>query len=53
MEKEPEKNVEDEGTDEDAPASEPVSDDKAASTASTGGEARTKTIDSKKDDAND
>jgi len=52
-EKEPEKNVEDEGTDEDAPASEPVSDDKAASTASTGGEARTKTIDSKKDDAND
>ena len=50
-EKEPEKNVEDAGKDEGT--SEPVSDDKAASTASTGGEAGTKTIDSKKDDAND
>ncbi|WP_016880084.1 MULTISPECIES: prolipoprotein diacylglyceryl transferase [unclassified Rhodococcus (in: high G+C Gram-positive bacteria)] len=51
--KEPEKNVEDAGKDEGTSASEPVSDDKAASTASTGGEAGTKTIDSKKDDAND
>ena len=50
-EKEPEKTVEDAGKDEGT--SEPVSDDKAASTASTGGEAGTKTIDSKKDDAND
>jgi hypothetical protein len=50
-EKEPEKSVEDAGKDEGT--SEPVSDDKAASTASTGGEAGTKTIDSKKDDAND
>jgi len=43
--------TEDEGTD--APASEPASDEKAASTASAVGDAGTKSIDSKKDDAND